>query len=475
MSKHPGPLTIDREISAEEALGLGQPAVDAVEVSKKRRPGLRRLLLAGAGAAALAAAGHFGWDYWTVGRFHVSTDDAYVQADNVTIAPKVPGYLAEVLVGDNERVKAGQILARIDDRDYRVALDQARADVQSAAAAIASRQAAIDTQQATIETAKATVSVDQANQVFAEQENQRYGALSATGYGSVQNAQQAAARLAASRASIQRDTAALASAIRQVAQLKAELAQAEAALARARAVERQAELNLSYATITAPVDGVVGNRTLRVGQYVQAGTQLMSVVPLAAAYVVANYKETQLTYVRPGQLVTIKVDTFPDRIFNGRVDSLAPASGQTFALLPPDNATGNFTKVVQRIPVKITLDPESESSGDLRPGMSVVPEIDTKADAHPRNGQPAVLVGSTKAGQVLSRLGRADRDALDQASTGARAALAAIAGQQAAPETAKATVAVHTVRPALRQSKQAAGAGAPGGSSSARMAVAHTR
>src|SRR4029450_7848635 len=134
----------------------------------------------------------------------------------------------------------------------------------------------------------------------------------------------------------------------------------------------------------------------------------------------------------PGQLVTIKVDTFPDRSFNGRVDSLAPASGQTFALLPPDNATGNFTKVVQRIPVKITLDPESESSGDLRPGMSVVPEIDTKGDAPPRNGRPAVLVGSTKAGQVLS-LGRADRDALDQASTGARAALAAIAGQQAAP------------------------------------------
>src|SRR3954466_11945208 len=265
--------------------------------------------------------------------------------------------------------------------------------------------AAIETQKAVIETAKATVAADQANQVFAEQENKRYADLATTGYGSLQNAQQAAARVAAAQASVQRDTAALATAVKQVGQLRAELAQAQAALARARAVERQAELNLSYAAITAPVDGVVGNRTLRVGQYVQAGTQLMSIVPLAAAYVVANYKETQLTYVRPGQLVTIRVDTFPDRVFTGHVDSLAPASGQTFALLPPDNATGNFTKVVQRIPVKITLDPESESSGDLRPGMSVVPEIDTKADAHPRNGQPAVLVGSMKAGQVLSRLG----------------------------------------------------------------------
>src|SRR3954462_2727792 len=238
MSKHPGPLTIDREISPEEALhGAAEAAMAPAEGSRTGKRGLRRVLLAGTAAIGLAVGLAFGWDYWTAGRFHVSTDDAYVQADNVTIAPKVPGYLAEVLVGDNERVKAGQVLARIDDRDYPVALDQARADVQSAAAAIASRQAAIETQQATIETAKATVSVDQANQVFAEQENQRYGALSATGYGSVQNAQQAAARLAASRASIQRDTAALASAIRQVAQLKAELAQAEAALARARAVE----------------------------------------------------------------------------------------------------------------------------------------------------------------------------------------------------------------------------------------------
>ena len=162
---------------------------------------------------------------------------------------------------------------------------------------------------------------------------------------------------------------------------RAELAQARAALAHSQAVQDQAELNLGYATIASPADGIVGNRTLRVGQYVQAGTQLMSVVPTAATYVVANFKETQLTDVHRGQPVAVGVDMFPGRTYHGHVDSLAPASGQTFALLPPDNATGNFTKVVQRIPVKITLDPHEVGLDDLRPGMSVTPAIDTKPAA----------------------------------------------------------------------------------------------
>ena len=160
--------------------------------------------------------------------------------------------------------------------------------------------------------------------------------------------------------------------------MKAELAQAQATLVRDEALLRQAELNLSYTNIVSPADGVVGNRTLRVGQYVQVGTQLMAVVPTAAAYIIANYKETQLTNVRPGQPATIEVDTFPGMTFTGHVDSIAPASGQEFALLPPDNATGNFTKVVQRIPVKITLDPGAPLAEELRPGMSVIPTIDTK-------------------------------------------------------------------------------------------------
>ncbi len=344
------------------------------------RHGRRQLLFAGA-AAAIAAAIAFGWQYWTVGRFQVSTDDAYVQADNTTIAPKVPGYISQVSVADNETVKTGRVLARIDDRDYRVALDQAKANVDQARSAVASGQGALEIQQSTIEAARAALAVDKASLTFAEQENRRYSDLAATGSGSAQNAQQAASRFAVATASVQRDTAALASAVKQVDVLKASLAQAEATLAASLAVLHQAELNLSYTTISAPVDGVVGNRTLRVGQYVQAGTQLMSVVPTASAYVVANFKETQLTHVEPGQAVDIEVDTFPGVVIHGRVDSVAPASGQQFALLPPDNATGNFTKIVQRIPVKIVLDQAGPLSGKLRPGMSVIPSIDTKAAA----------------------------------------------------------------------------------------------
>jgi membrane fusion protein (multidrug efflux system) len=322
---------------------------------------------------------------WTVGRFLVSTDDAYVKADNTTIAPKVSGYLNKVLVADNQHVKAGQVLARIDDRDFKVALDQARADVAAAQAAVESKRAQLDVQQAVIDSAKATLDVDTAAQVFTAQENKRYTDLAATGYGSVQNAQNAQSRDTSAVAAIARDKANLASAQKQVELLKAEVAQAVAAAAKAGALERQAELNLSYTTIISPIDGVAGNRTLRVGQFVQAGTQLMSLVPSNGAYVIANFKETQLSDVRPGQPVELEVDMFPGKTVHGHVDSLAPASGQEFALLPPDNATGNFTKVVQRIPVKIVLD---STDADLRPGMSVIPSIQTKA-ATAATPQPA--------------------------------------------------------------------------------------
>ena len=368
------------QLPAESAHELVPAADSTVELAiplqkpaKKDR--IRRALLAGAAAALLATASWYGWDYWTVGRFLVSTDDAYVKADNTTIAPKVSGYLNQVLVGDNQHVKAGQVLARIDDRDFKVALDQARADVAAAQAAVESKHAQLDVQQAMIASARATLDVDTAAQVFTAQENKRYTDLAATGYGSVQNAQNAHARDTSALAAIERDKANFTSAQKQVELLKAELAQAVAAAAKANALERQAELNLSYTNITSPIDGVAGNRTLRIGQFVQAGTQLMSLVPSRGAYVIANYKETQLSDVRPGQAVDIEIDMFPGKTAHGHVDSLAPASGQEFALLPPDNATGNFTKVVQRIPVKIALD---SFNVDLRPGMSVSPSIQTK-------------------------------------------------------------------------------------------------
>ncbi|MGO9392880.1 HlyD family secretion protein [Rhodoblastus sp.] len=380
MTQHADVESFDGSVQASEVdailngIGISGPPAARGGIKKL----LKSMLLVGVGAAALAAAVYFGRQYWTVGRFEVATDDAYVKADNTTIAPKVAGYISAVQVGDNERVKAGQILARIDDRDYKVAVEQAKADVEAAKAAIANKQAALNAQQSAIDGAHATIAADQANQTFAEQEDKRYSDLAKTGFGSVQNAQQANSRVLASHAAVTRDTAALASATKQLDVLKAELAQAEASLARAQAGLDQAELNLSYTIIAAPVDGEVGNRTLRVGQYVQAGAQLMSVVPTEAAYIVANYKETQLTDVHPGQPVEIAVDMFPGQVFRGRVDSLAPASGQEFALLPPDNATGNFTKVVQRIPVKIVLDAGSPLSLVLRPGMSVTPTIDTK-------------------------------------------------------------------------------------------------
>ncbi len=267
MTRHTTDFEAEKAVPAETAQKLvpsPAPAAEIVQPAAKsaRNGGLRRLLLAGAAVAVLAGASWYGFDYWTVGRFLVSTDDAYIKADNTTVAPKVSGYLHEVLVGDNERVKAGQMLARIDDRDFKVALDQAKADVAAAEASVVSKRAQLDVQQAIIDAAKATLDVDTASATFATQENKRYTDLATTGYGSVQNAQAAQSRHAGAQAAIERDKANLASALKQVELLKAEIAQSVAATSRANALQHQAELNLSYTTIVAPIDGVVGNRTL---------------------------------------------------------------------------------------------------------------------------------------------------------------------------------------------------------------------
>ncbi len=336
-------------------------------------------LAIGVGAVLLiAAAAGYGNYYWRTGRFLVATDDAYVQAHSVLISPKVSGYLSEAPVDDNRPVRAGDVLARIDPRDYQTALDQARANVAAAQAAIDALNQQIAQQAMVVQQGRHQVASDQAALVYSTQDFQRYTQLAKDGWGTVQRSQQAQADIKEKDAALQHDIAVVSAAERQIGVLAAQVAQATATLAQQQAMEHQAELNLSYTVITAPVDGTVGVRTLQVGQYVQAGTQLMAVVPLQAVYIVANYKETQLTDVRPGQRVTIKVDTFPGAKVTGHVDSLAPASGQEFALLPPDNATGNFTKIVQRIPVKIVVDPNDPLANQLRPGMSVEPTIDTK-------------------------------------------------------------------------------------------------
>ena len=338
----------------------------------------KRAVLALALALGVAGAADLGYGYVTTGRYLETTDDAYVKADSTIIAPKVSGYISEVLVADNEPVKAGQVLARIDDRDFKTALKQAHADVAAAEASVRNLNAQIELQEPLIQQQAAEVDAAEANLKFAEQERSRYDELMKSGSGTVQRAQQTDAALRAQTAQLQQGKAGLIAANKKIEVLDTERAKAVAQLDHARAVEQQAALNLSYTQITAPVDGTVGARTLRVGQYVQAGTQLMAVVPLDAVYVVANFKETQLTHVRNGQPVEVRIDSFSATRLKGHVDSLSPASGLEFALLPPNNATGNFTKVVQRVPVKIVLDDQS-LRGLLRPGMSAEPTVNTKA------------------------------------------------------------------------------------------------
>ena len=342
------------------------------------RQAIKRAALALAMALGIAGAADFGYGYLTTGRYLESTDDAYVKADSTIVAPRVSGYLAQVLVSDNQPVKSGQLLARIDDRDFRTALNQAHADVAGSQAAVRNLDAQIALQEPVIEQGTADVAAAEATLQFAQQEQTRYDGLMKSGSGTVQRAQQTDAELREKTAQLQHGKSGLLAAQKKVDVLTTERAKAVAQLDHARAVEAQAALNLSYTEISAPVDGTVGARTLRVGQFVQAGTQLMAVVPLDAVYVVANFKETQLTNVRNGQPVEIEIDSFHGTRLRGHVDSLSPASGLEFALLPPDNATGNFTKIVQRVPVKIVLDDHS-LTGLLRPGMSAEPTINTKA------------------------------------------------------------------------------------------------
>jgi membrane fusion protein, multidrug efflux system len=356
--------------------------VDAVSVRiQRRRWSLRQLLIALTAGLSLILVGLYGDYWWNTGRFLVTTDDAYVNAHSTLIAPQVSGFIIAVPVNDNQRVHAGQLLAKIDPRLYQAALDQARANVAAAQASIATLQQQIEQQQLTVTQDRQQVASDQAAQVYAQQNFVRYTILARDSWGTVQNAQQATADIREKTAALQRDTTGVAAAQKQIAVYQAQLAQAKAMLAQQQAAEEQAELNLGYTTIVAPFDGTLGVRTVTVGQYVEPGAQLMAVVPLRQVYITANEKETDLTDVRPGQPVTIDVDTFPGVTVHGYVESLPPASGEQFALLPPDNATGNFTKIVQRLPVKIAIDKNDPLLGTLRPGMSVEPTIDTKPGA----------------------------------------------------------------------------------------------
>jgi membrane fusion protein (multidrug efflux system) len=321
----------------------------------------------------------------------VVTDDAYVTAHYSVIAPKVSGLIDRVDVNDNQYVLAGKELAHIDDRDYRTAAASASAALAGAKADLAILQAQVAQQMATINQADATVEADDAALSFAQANAVRYRNLAAGGAGTVEQRQQTTSALQEAFAARARDVAATSAASSQIAVLKAEQDRAGANVDNAQAALHQAQLNLSYATITAPFDGVVGTLSVRVGNYVAPGSALLAVVPVARAYVVANFEETDLTHVVRGERARITVDALPGHVFTGTVDSLAPASGITFSPIPPDNATGNFTKIVQRIPVKVLFTPNQPLLERLRDGMSVEATIDTDS-APPLKGSPAHIL-----------------------------------------------------------------------------------
>lgn len=336
----------------------------------------KRTLLLSALLLLLLAMAFVVWSAMT--RHDHRTDDAYVNADYTLVAPKVSGYIARVNVLDNQRVKAGDLLATLDDRDYRVALETAQASLQVSEAKRLSAQAQLEQQQSTIEQARATLAASQASAQYAGQSAARYNQLYKSGTIAADDQQKANATQRSAAAAVRQSEAALAAAVKQVGVLQAALRQAEADVAAAQASVDQAQLNLSYTRIVAPVDGMVGQRSVRTGAYVSAGTRLLAVVPLQQTYITANYLETQLADVHQGQRVTVTVDALPGRTFTGHVDSIAPATGTTFSALSPDNATGNYTKVVQRLPVKIVLDADQPDLVQLRVGMSAIPQIETR-------------------------------------------------------------------------------------------------
>jgi membrane fusion protein (multidrug efflux system) len=366
-------LAADADLSAARAdlnASLKQKVFMTTQSKQKVAVGVAAVVALGV-LVYLLAPGLFGK------RTQQNTNDAFVSADFTLVVPRVAGFIKEVLVEDNQQVKAGQLLALIDDRDLRAAAQAADAETLVARAQLQNARATLERQASVIAQAQATVVSAKAEMAFAEHELNRYNHLAGVGAGTVQNAQQARTRIDQATARLANVTAMLAAERKQVEILTAQRDAAEGGLKRAQAALEMASYELSYTRIVAPQDGMVGERAVRVGAYVTPGSKILAVVPLAQAYVVANFQETQLTDVQPGQDVQVRVDSLGGEALSGRVESIAPATGVTFASVKPDNATGNFTKVVQRIPVKIVLDPGQALAERLRVGMSVEASIDT--------------------------------------------------------------------------------------------------
>jgi len=370
------PAVADEPVAASPAPVRPQPPAAAPQ--RKRR---LRVVAAVAGVLLVGMGAYYGQYWWTQGRYLVTTDDAYVGAKNATLSPKVSGYIAEVAVEDNVEVAAGDVVARIDDGDYRLAVQNARDQIGVQQATIDRLGRQTTAQIAAVDQAKAQLASAKAGATRAQLELKRQQDLATRQINSRQALEQAEANAEQAVASVQAADAAIAAASANVDVLKAQQEEARRTLQQYQTALAKAERDLSFTVIKAPFDGVIGNRAVQVGDYVQPTQRLASLVPMDAVYIDANFKETQLAGLKPGQPVRISVDALPDRALEGRVASLAPASGSVFSLLPPDNATGNFTKIVQRLPVRILVPAEVAEQSVLRPGMSVIVSVNTKPGA----------------------------------------------------------------------------------------------
>jgi len=355
------------------------PSSGSLPAAPSPRRSRGRIVLGVVGVVALVAGLAWGVYWWHTGRFRESTDDAYLRADSVTVAPKVAGNVVEVYVQADQSVKAGAPLVRLDKRQYEAQLDQAQATIDSRQADIAKARADILQEQAQIEQAQAQAQVARVNARHARAEVERYAPLVATGAAAAEqladlrnSLDQADANLAASEAAVKSAQGHLAASTAQVAQTQAQVKAGEAS-------RRQSGLDVDDTIVRSAIDGRVGDDSVRVGQFVQPGTRLMTVVPVQQIYLVANFKETQVARMRIGQPVVIHVDALPGVDLHGVVESFSPGTGSQFALLPPENATGNFTKIVQRIPVRVRLQTGPETLARLMPGLSVTAEVDTQS------------------------------------------------------------------------------------------------
>jgi membrane fusion protein (multidrug efflux system) len=359
---------------------------------------MRKNLVVGLVLLGLVLIGAGSWYWWNELRFLQSTDDAYVQSDVSIISPKIEGYIKKVKVADNQEVAEGAILFVIDDRDFKAKVAQGEAAVATEEASVATYESRLKLQHAMIDQAAATVQSTGADLARAQQDYKRYSTLMTSDFASRQRFEQAEADARKAEAALARSRAALAAEQNQLAVLHSQQHEEDAKLQQARANLQLARNDLDNTVIRAPVAGVAGNRAGQVGQYVKAGTQLLSLVPLSRLYVTANFKETQLTRMRPGQIAEVSVDAYPEQTLEGRVESFAPGSGAQFSLLPPDNATGNFTKIVQRVPVRIALPAYSPLAGLLRPGLSVTVTVDTRqaGGAAAGSGQAAAAPSSAE-------------------------------------------------------------------------------